>query len=105
MLPTAFPEESMFNHGGLHRSRSNVGSRKLARRGFLIAASLGAFLVGMPARGEDQADSFRFLTQASFGPTASELERVQTFGIPAYLEEQFTQPQSGYPDSQITSPR
>ena len=47
-------------------------------------------------------DAFRFLTQASFGPTAAELARVQAMGIPAYLEDQFAQPESGYPDSQYT---
>ena len=47
-------------------------------------------------------DGFRFLTQASFGPTASELSRVQTLGVAAYLEDQFAQPQSGYPDAQYS---
>src|SRR5947209_8553491 len=47
-------------------------------------------------------DAFRFLTQASFGPNATELGRVQALGIPAYLEDQFTQPASAYPDAQYT---
>lgn len=47
-------------------------------------------------------DAFRFLTQASFGPTSAEVARVQAQGIAAYLEDQFGQPQSGYPDSQYT---
>jgi len=99
----------MFNLGGLHRSRSNAQTQKRVGRRFLIAASLVGFLGGIPASsGEQQLalpsgpDAFRFLTQASFGPTAGELDRVQTLGIPAYLEDQFTQPQSGYPDSQYT---
>jgi uncharacterized protein (DUF1800 family) len=48
------------------------------------------------------ADAFRFLTQASFGPTQAELARVQSLGVAAYLEDQFTKPSSGYPDSQYT---
>ena len=48
------------------------------------------------------AGAFRFLTQASFGPTVRDLNRVQTMGIPAYLENQFAQPVSGYPDLQYT---
>ena len=48
------------------------------------------------------ADAFRLLTQASFGPTLRDLNRVQAMGIPAYLENQFAQPVSGYPDSQYT---
>jgi len=99
----------MFNLGGLHRSRSNAQTQKRVGRRFLIDSSLVGFLGGIPASsGEQQLalpsgpDAFRFLTQASFGPTAGELDRVQTLGIPAYLEDQFTQPQSGYPDSQYT---
>jgi uncharacterized protein (DUF1800 family) len=47
-------------------------------------------------------DAFRFLTQASFGPSAGDLARVQSLGIRGYLEDQLTQPSSGYPDSQYT---
>jgi uncharacterized protein (DUF1800 family) len=47
-------------------------------------------------------DGFRFLTQASFGPTTAELARVQAMGIPAYLEDQFNQAPSAYPDAQYT---
>ena len=45
------------------------------------------------------SDGFRFLQQASFGPTPATLARVKAIGVPAYLEEQFALPASGYPDS------
>jgi uncharacterized protein (DUF1800 family) len=67
-----------------------------------MAACLVSFFGAIPASDAAGSDAFRFLTQASFGPTASELDRVQTLGIPAYLEDQFNQPQSGYPDAQYT---
>ena len=47
------------------------------------------------------SDAFRFLTQSSFGPTAASLARVGALGIPAFLEDQFAQPISGYPDSEF----
>jgi uncharacterized protein (DUF1800 family) len=39
----------------------------------------------------------RFLEQATFGPTSSEVARVESLGFRAYLNEQFNAPQSGYP--------
>jgi uncharacterized protein (DUF1800 family) len=46
------------------------------------------------------SDAFRFLQQATFGATPSTLARVKAIGVPAYLEEQFGQPASGYPDAE-----
>ena len=43
-------------------------------------------------------DLYRFLEQASFGPTESTLARVAEIGINAYLNEQFNTPMSGYAD-------
>jgi uncharacterized protein (DUF1800 family) len=45
------------------------------------------------------SDGFRFLQQTSFGPTQGTLARVKAIGVPAYLEEQFAAPVSGYPDA------
>ncbi len=45
------------------------------------------------------SDAFRFLQQASFGPTPATLARVAAVGVPNYLEEQFGQAISGYPDA------
>ncbi|MEO8344202.1 MAG: DUF1800 family protein [Betaproteobacteria bacterium] len=44
------------------------------------------------------SDGFRFLQQTSFGPNAATLARIQAVGVQSYLEEQFTQPISGYPE-------
>ncbi|MCA1594712.1 MAG: DUF1800 domain-containing protein, partial [Acidobacteria bacterium] len=44
------------------------------------------------------ADTVRFLEQASWGPTNSEVARVQGMGLRAYLNEQFNAPASGYPN-------
>jgi len=46
------------------------------------------------------SDAFRFLQQASFGATTATLARAKSIGVPAYLEEQFGQPVSGYPDAE-----
>jgi len=46
------------------------------------------------------SDGFRFLQQTSFGPTPAALARVKSIGVPAYLEEQFAQAASGYPDAE-----
>jgi uncharacterized protein (DUF1800 family) len=45
-----------------------------------------------------QPDTVRFLEQASWGPTNAEVARVQSMGLRAYLNEQFTLPASGYPN-------
>jgi uncharacterized protein (DUF1800 family) len=39
----------------------------------------------------------RFLEQSSFGPTPATLAKVQQMGIPAYLQEQFTLPETPIP--------
>ena len=49
-----------------------------------------------------RAEAFRFLAQATFGATPTDLAAVQSAGIAAYLEEQFTKPLSFYPNAQYT---
>ena len=44
------------------------------------------------------ADTVRFLEQSTWGPTTSEVARVQAMGLRAYLNEQFNAPLSTYPD-------
>lgn len=44
------------------------------------------------------ADTVRFLEQSSWGPTSSEVARVQAMGLRAALNEQFNAPLSTYPD-------
>jgi uncharacterized protein (DUF1800 family) len=45
------------------------------------------------------ADIWRLLNQATFGATQPEAARAKAMGIPAWLDDQFAQPVSGYPDS------
>jgi uncharacterized protein (DUF1800 family) len=44
------------------------------------------------------ADTVRFLEQSTWGPTSSEVARVQAMGLRAALNEQFNAPLSTYPD-------
>lgn len=78
----------------------------------LFAVAVAAYAQGSPAPDEappepgppevNLAEAFRFLGQASFGPTLADAALVQSRGIAAYLEGQFTQPISFYPDAQYT---
>ena len=45
----------------------------------------------MPA---SRAEAARFLTQASFGPTDADIDRVMAIGYAAWINEQFTKPQA-----------
>jgi len=47
-------------------------------------------------------DIYRLLNQATFGFTQAEAARVQSMGIPAWVDDQFAQPLSGYPDANYT---
>jgi uncharacterized protein (DUF1800 family) len=42
-------------------------------------------------------DAVRFLEQASWGPTTTELARVRSMGFRTWIDDQFTQPVSSYP--------
>jgi hypothetical protein len=42
-------------------------------------------------------EAARFLQQVSFGPTPTEIGRVQTMGITAYLDEQLNLPKTNFP--------
>ena len=44
------------------------------------------------------ADTVRFLEQASWGPTPAEVTRVKALGFNAWLNEQFNAAQTGYPN-------
>jgi len=46
------------------------------------------------------SDGYRFLQQTSFGATPATLAQVKAVGVPAFLEAQFDQPSSGYPDAE-----
>ncbi len=52
------------------------------------------------------SDAARFLTQATLGPTAAEIQRVQSIGFDAWLNEQFntpTTPELPYVDAAIAA--
>lgn len=44
-------------------------------------------------------DVWRLLQQATFGPTFAEAQRVQSMGVSAWIDDQFNQATSGYPDA------
>ncbi|MDP9050237.1 MAG: DUF1800 domain-containing protein [Acidobacteriota bacterium] len=46
----------------------------------------------------------RLLDQATFGPTLTDIQHVQTVGLPAYLTEQFATPTTLEPDIAATPP-
>lgn len=46
----------------------------------------------------------RLLDQATFGPTASDIQHVQRIGLDAYLDEQFNTPPTKLPDISIPPP-
>jgi uncharacterized protein (DUF1800 family) len=63
---------------------------------FYVYPAASATVVPVVVR---SSDAWRFLAQATFFPTQSDLARAQAIGVRAYLEEQFAQPASGYPDA------
>lgn len=50
-------------------------------------------------------DAVRFLEQSSFGPTPSEIARVQSMGISAYIDDQLKQPATGYTGFSYAPPK
>jgi uncharacterized protein (DUF1800 family) len=46
-----------------------------------------------------KTDAWRLLNQATFGASETELARVTSLGIAGWIDDQFAQPVSGYPDS------
>jgi uncharacterized protein (DUF1800 family) len=56
-------------------------------------------VTGPPASGPVPQDVWRLLQQATFGPTYAEAQRVQAMGISGWIDDQFNQPVSGYPDA------
>jgi uncharacterized protein (DUF1800 family) len=57
-----------------------------------------------PAPKVSKANATRFLEQATFGPTASDISRVQSIGFDAYLNEQFSTGATGYPGFSYVTP-
>lgn len=88
---------------GLRGITAGCGPGIYCPSSFVTREQMAAFLVrgfGLTdpgTAGATWANASRFLEQASFGPTPSEIARVQSIGIRAYLDEQFALPISGYP--------
>ena len=67
--------------------------------GIHMTFPINVVATGTPPSGAVPADVWRLLQQATFGPTYTEAQRVQSMGISAWIDDQFTQPMSGYPDT------
>lgn len=52
-----------------------------------------------PAIATTSPDVWRLLNQATFGASQAEAARVVALGIPGWIDDQFTKPVSGYPDT------
>ncbi|MGQ0700886.1 MAG: DUF1800 domain-containing protein [Panacagrimonas sp.] len=50
----------------------------------------------LPSRLPTRAEASRFLTQATFGPTGAEIDRVAAIGYPSWLQNQLAQPASSH---------
>src|SRR5690606_26103048 len=60
-----------------------------------------------PAQLPNDAQAVRFLTQATFGPTRADIDRLKSIGYENWIEEQFALPRSSHLDyvrSQIPLP-
>ena len=57
---------------------------------------------GPPPPPGGPTDVYRLLNQATFGFSQSEAARVTNLGISGWIDDQFTQPQSAYPDASYT---
>ncbi|MGH9941823.1 MAG: DUF1800 domain-containing protein [Pyrinomonadaceae bacterium] len=66
---------------------------------FILTSLLTITLLTSPTvAAASYADTVRFLEQSTFGPTPELISHVQGIGFPAFLQEQFNAPVSGYPD-------
>ena len=99
------PVYRLYNRGtGAHFYTASAPERDWVVRSFAIYADEGiAFYAypatGVPALAPSSYDAHRLLAQASFGPTPAEAARVRELGTTRWVEEQFAQPISAYPDS------
>jgi uncharacterized protein (DUF1800 family) len=53
----------------------------------------------IPTLDANSRDVWRLLTQATFGPTPADVVSVKSLGAAGWIDKQFTQPVSGYPDT------
>jgi len=76
-----------------------ASARRLAIATTLIVATFSVLdsLRAQTSLAPDTADIQRFLEQATWGPTPELVEHVRAIGFPAFLDEQFNAPVTGYP--------
>lgn len=102
------PVYRLYNQAtGAHFYTASGPEREWVLRTFSVYADEGiAFYAypatGVPALAPSAYDAFRLLNQASFGPTPQSVARVRELGPTLWVEEQFGQPISAYPDTQYT---
>ena len=68
---------------------ANSAAEGYAPEGVAMCAPLSA--------ADKRADALRLLRQATFGPTRSDVERVTSMGVSAWLDEQLAMPGTRYP--------
>ena len=118
---TGFVPTSVVTYGNTALLTTRVSSQRLVAsgtaalvRGGLVAVSVAngepgaaaspivAVAVEVRAPKVSATAAARFLEQVSWGPDPSSIARVQQLGFAAYLDEQFAQPPSRYPDYPVT---
>ena len=76
---------------------STNGGVSVAAMFIFGAAGDKPLYAGTGATSTQFLDAARFLTHASFGPVAAELTKAVTLGFDAYINDQFTKPQTTLP--------
>jgi uncharacterized protein (DUF1800 family) len=102
------PLATDFVDGGHLRAAGVLAADRLGSLGLRVespgavaSAPYGGLVAVAAAGGPDPETlaAVRFLEQASFGPTATEVERVKSIGIDAWLGEQLALPETPIPDA------
>jgi uncharacterized protein (DUF1800 family) len=92
------------------RTQTHFYTASSAERDFVVRTypifvyeGIAWYALPLPAGGDVAAkrDAFRLLDQATFGPMPQEVARAMQMGASAWIEDQFTQPVSGYPDAEF----
>jgi len=102
------PVYRMYNRAtGAHFYTASGAEREWVLRTFAAFADEGIAFHAYPVTGvaplaPSAFDAFRLLNQASFGPTPESMARVRALGPTQWVEEQFAQPVSAYPDTKYT---
>ena len=86
-----------------HFYTADAGEKDHVLRTFPSFAYEGISYYGLAlppdAAAQAKRDAFRLLDQATFGPTAAEVDRAHAMGAAAWVDDQLAKPSSGYPRS------